>query len=210
MFIIKALLSNYHNNEIIAHLTSLDENSNRLRFGVFMNNDSIKKYVNSIDFKKDRVYGAYDDALKLVGMVHIAWIKNDKKYAEIGISVDQSVRRGGIGGKLFKKAINYAKMYGAKRLYSFCLTENTAMMNMAKKENMIIEKIANEAEAYMVIDDNVPLDLYFQEYADEIISNTEFFNKYVTNNVVKPITEYLNNNLKDILEKVNKNAQFNR
>lgn len=187
MFTIRMLggeiLGKYTRDEIYVHLLQLDTESNRLRFGSFMNEDAIKKYVNSIDFNKDRVYGAYDNDNNLVGVIHIAWMKQEG-CAEIGISVDKSVRNGGIGGKLFKKAINYARMHGAKRLYSFCLTENTAMMHLAKKENMKVERFANEAEAHMVIEPATP-DIYFNEYSDEVLSQTEFITKYINNAVIQ-------------------------
>lgn len=187
MFTIRMLgttvLNEYTRNEIYVHLIRLDEESNRLRFGVYMKEDAIKRYVDSIDFNKDRVYGAYDNESNLVGVIHIAWMKQEG-CAEIGISVDKSVRKGGIGGKLFKKAVNYARMHGAKRLYSFCLSENTAMMHLARKENMKVERFANEAEAHMVIEPATP-DIYFNEYSDEVLSQTEFITKYINNAVIQ-------------------------
>lgn len=200
MFTIRMLHGPWFKDDIINHLLSLDERSNRLRFGVFMKEESIRKYVDSIDFNIDRLYGAFDDTLKLIGVIHIAWMKKSG-CAEIGISVDSMVRKGGIGGRLFKKAINYARTHGANKLYSFCLAENTVMMHIAKKENMKIERIADEAEAHMVIDPATP-QVYFNEYADDIISNTEFLNKYI-NNVYIQLTNDFNTRLEEYAKRLN-------
>lgn len=200
MFTIRVLQGSWVKDDIINHLLSLDEQSNRLRFGVFMKEESIRKYVDSIDFNIDRLYGAYDDTLKLIGVIHIAWMKKSG-CAEIGISVDPMVQRGGIGGRLFKKAINYARTHGANKLYSFCLIENIAMMHMARKENMKIERIADEAEAHMVIDPATP-QVYFNEYSDDIISNAEFLHKYI-NNVYVQLTNDFNSKLEEYAKRFN-------
>ena len=180
MIIVK-MLGSWAKEEIIKHLIGLDDDSNRLRFGVRKSEESIKQYVEGINFTSDRLYGAFDGNVNMVGFIHIANMTK-KNVVEIGISVDSRYRKLRIGSKLFRKAVNYCKLYNIRTLYSFCLTENSAMMRMAKRENMVIDRFAGEAEAHMSIDELARPDEYFNEFLDEIISTAELMALTYLNN----------------------------
>lgn len=181
MIIIK-MLGTWDKEEIIKHLIGLDNKSNRLRFGIYKNEESIKKYVEGINFTTDRLYGAFDGNVNIVGFIHIANLTKNNAV-EIGISVDNEYRKLHIGSKLFKKAINFCKLYNIRNLYSCCLTENSAMMHMAKRENMEIEYYSGEVEAHMSINAKARPDEYFNEFIDEVISTTELMTLSYLNNI---------------------------
>jgi GNAT superfamily N-acetyltransferase len=146
-----------------AHLLALSGEDRRLRFGVAAPDAVLRNYVARIDFDRDAVFGSFADDLSLSGMAHIAIAGG---VAELGVSVLAAYRSRGIGSALFQRASDFARNHFIRTLLIHCLSENAAMMHIARKSGMKIVTSGGEVDAYLQLP---PLDAgtiateFFQE-----------------------------------------------
>src|SRR6478736_6832133 len=61
-----------HRERITAHLVALDERSRYLRFGYAANDAQIHRYVDTLDFEQDEVFGIFNRRLELIALAHLA------------------------------------------------------------------------------------------------------------------------------------------
>jgi GNAT superfamily N-acetyltransferase len=128
------------------HFLALDAQDRRLRFGVPLNDFAIRGYVARIDFERDALFGVSGDDLHLFGAAHLGRAYG---YAELGISVLEGRRSRGIGGALLARAHLRARNWGVRALFMHCLTENGAMMRLARKQGMAIVTESGESDAWL-------------------------------------------------------------
>jgi len=138
-------------DRLLTHFLALDEDDRLLRFGQVVPDHVIENYVRAIDFTRDTVFGVFDDQLQLTGVGHLAYLpaEGDKRTAEFGVSVLESVRGQGIGSRLFERAAIRSRNTHVTTLYMHCLSRNSTMMHIAKKSGMKIEYAYGEADAYL-------------------------------------------------------------
>ncbi|HTO50746.1 MAG TPA: GNAT family N-acetyltransferase [Burkholderiales bacterium] len=129
---------------LVSHFLQFDEEDRRLRFGSARGDDSLREYVESLDFDRDAVFGVFDDELALAGVAHVA-VSPDS--AELGVSVLPGARKRGIGTALFERANLFARTHYIRTMFTHCLTENRSMMRLARKAGMVIVTEAGEADA---------------------------------------------------------------
>lgn len=134
----------HHYDDFKNHLKRLPPWDKYLRFGYPIADYQIDNYIENLDKNKDLIYGVYDEKLNLIGAIHCAFSDHTM---EIGISVDPDHRKKGIGSKLFGHAIIAGRNRGCKKIVTFCLTENSWMMNHAKKIGMKINRESGDAHA---------------------------------------------------------------
>lgn len=144
MQVVTRELSRLERDNLGAHLTTLDTEDRRLRFGIAIGDAAIGDYVARIDFGRDAVFGVFDDELHLIGAAHLA---RAEEHAELGLSVLPDHRGRGIGGALLGRAHTHARNWGVAVLFTHCLTENAAMMHLARKQGMKIVAASGEADA---------------------------------------------------------------
>jgi GNAT superfamily N-acetyltransferase len=128
------------------HFLALKAEDRRLRFGVALNDFAVRAYLKRIDFEQDAVFGVFDDDLELLGVAHLG---RGEGHAELGVSVLEGHRSRGIGGALLARAHMHARNWGARALFMHCLTENSAMMHLARKQGMEILAGSGEADAWL-------------------------------------------------------------
>lgn len=144
-------LGHRHRGRITRHLQALDEHDRYLRFGYLANDTQIQAYADSLDFEHDAVFGIYNRRLELVAMAHLAH-SIDRSFdacAEFGVSVLPSVRGHGYGGKLFARAMRHARNEGVHLMFIHALSENKAMLSIARKAGATVEYDGSEARAYL-------------------------------------------------------------
>jgi len=132
--------------KLAAHFLALNAEDRRLRFGLPISDASVADYVERIDFGRDVVFGVFDDELNLAGAAHLARAED---HAELGVSVLPAHRGRGIGGTLLERAHTHARNWGIGTLFMHCLTENAAMMHLARKQGMQIDTGYGEADAWL-------------------------------------------------------------
>lgn len=147
-----------HRHRILAHLLNLDERDRFLRFGHNATTEQIQQYVASIDFKRDEVFGVFDNKLHLVAVAHLAAMpgkgpagdgSSRGRAMEFGVSVQASGRGRGLGTRLFLHAIMHARNQCASHLMIHALSDNGPMLQIAAKAGAVIERDGPDAEAWL-------------------------------------------------------------
>ena len=130
------------------HFLQLDVTDRHLRFGASLNDDAVIGYVENIDFDRDEIYAIADDAQILLGAVHIGISGQE---AELGLSVLASVRGAGIGNALFERAVMRLRNRCVRQVLVRCLSQNAAMMHLARKHGMTIQFDGPDREARLAL-----------------------------------------------------------
>lgn len=139
-------LSRLERGGLEPHFLALGQEDRRLRFGSTFNDAAVRAYVERIDFERDAVFAVFDDALRIIGAAHVA---RGDGHAELGVSVLEGHRGRGLGGALLARAHLRARNWGVRALFMHCLTENAAMMHLARKQEMEIVAEYGEADAWL-------------------------------------------------------------
>ena len=141
-----------HREQILHHLLLLNEGDRRLRFGTQTSNEVIERYIECLDFTKDKLFGHFDALLNLTGIAHLAYlpiVNEQSEAAEFGVSVLPKGRGQGIGTALLARASIHARNTGIKTLLVHCLANNKAMMHIARKAGMHVELAYGDADAHL-------------------------------------------------------------
>lgn len=143
-------LSPRHRPRILAHLLALDESDRYLRFGYMASDRQIGHYVDTLDFVRDEVFGIFNRRLELTAIAHLAYppgAPTNNALAEFGVSVCQKARGRGFGARLFEHAVLHARNRGIDTLVIHALSENTAMLRIARNAGAVVERSGSESEA---------------------------------------------------------------
>lgn len=164
-----------HGERITAHLLALSPQDRYLRFGYSANDEQIMRYVDGLDFERDEIFGIYNRRLELIAMAHLAFSTDPelKSCAEFGVSVLAHARGRGYGARLFDRAAMHARNEGVEMMFIHALSENTAMLNIARKAGATVERDGSETEAYLKL---LPADIdsRVSEMLDEQIAQTDY------------------------------------
>ena len=135
------------------HLLAFDVQDRYLRFGYVASDEQIAKYVSTLNFNSDALYGIYDRKLQLLAVAHVAFAKGYgyATCAEFGVSVLPSARRKGYGARLFERAIVHATNEGVRMMFIHALSENTAMLKIAKNSGAFVVHEGAETQAYLTL-----------------------------------------------------------
>jgi ribosomal protein S18 acetylase RimI-like enzyme len=158
-----------HRDRIAAHLLALDERSRYLRFGYAASDAQISRYVDTLEFEHDEVFGIFNRRLELVALAHLAHRDADEKRgraaaSEFGVSVLPKGRRRGFGRRLFEHAMLHARNRHVETMFIQALSENTAMLKLARSAGATIERDGSESEAWL----KLPPDS-FASHLDQLI-----------------------------------------
>ena len=138
--------------DILAHLLGLSGRDRYLRFGYAATDDQISRYVDGLNFERDEVFGIFNRRLALIALAHLACPDSpdrDKPIAEFGGSVSEHARGRGYGARLFEHAMLHARNRGLNSLFIHALSENTAMLKIARRVGAVVERAGSESDAYL-------------------------------------------------------------
>jgi GNAT superfamily N-acetyltransferase len=133
---------------LLAHFTSLQAEDRRLRFGASIGDEGLAHYVSRIDFARDGLFGVHDANLDLLAVVHVAVTD---AAAELGLSVAPGMRGRGLGNALFVRAVMCMRNRGLREVFVHCITENAAMMHLARKHGMRVIQSGSESDARLAL-----------------------------------------------------------
>lgn len=138
-------------HRIGAHLLSLNAADRYLRFGYAVQDAQILHYVDGLNFERDEVLGIFDRKLTLLAVAHLAYGQTyrSRGCAEFGVSVISRARGRGYGAGLFDCAAMHAVNQGVDTLLIHALTENIAMLNIARAAGARVVRDGAESEAYL-------------------------------------------------------------
>ena len=144
-------LSERHRDRILKHLLKLDAADRYLRFGYSASDDQARRYVDQLNFERDEIFGIYNRRLELIAMAHLAYAGpgEHESCAEFGVSVLKQARGRGYGGRLFDRCVMAARTKGVNMMFIHALSENTAMLKIARKAGAKVERDGSESEAYL-------------------------------------------------------------
>ena len=185
-----------HRAAIAEHLLQLGPRDRYLRFGYAATDDHIRRYVSTLDFERDEVFGIFNRQLRLIAMAHLAYLAPQaaqtsqaaesqasanlpEGIAEFGVSVNHHARGRGYGMQLFRRAVVHARNHGVQQLYIHALTENMAMLAIARKGGATVVQDGSESQAHLRLP---PADFESQmsEMLDEQVARTDYHFKAQT------------------------------
>ena len=140
-----------HRDRIAKHLLALDASDRYLRFGYAASDEQINRYADGLNFERDDIYGIFNRKLELIAMAHLA-VSDDPvqaKAAEFGVSVLKAARGRGYGARLFDRAVMHARNEGRDTMFIHALSENTAMLKIARHAGATVERSGSESDAYL-------------------------------------------------------------
>lgn len=160
-----------HRGRITAHLIALQDGDRYFRFGYPATDAQISKYVDMLDFEQDEVFGIFSRRLELIAMAHLAHsgvapAKGRPTMSEFGVSVLPQARHRGFGKRLFEHAVLHARNRGVETLFIHALSENRAMLNIARNAGATVERDGSESEAWL----KLPPDT-FASHVGEMVEN---------------------------------------
>lgn len=160
---------------IAQHLMALAPNDRYLRFGYAASDEQIRRYVDGLDFERDELFGIYNRRLDLIAMAHLAFAPVDEHpdCAEFGVSVAEHARGRGYGARLFERAAVVARNEGVGMLFIHALSENAAMLKIARRAGATVVRSGSEAEAHLQLP-AATLDSRLSEIALEHYAEVDF------------------------------------
>lgn len=143
-----------HRGRIQVHLQALDGDDRYLRFGYPASDAHIDRYVERLDFERDELFGVFNRRLELVAMAHLAFLGPEGRpptAAEFGVSVLARGRGRGIGSRLFERAGLHARNRGIDTLIVHALSENVAMLKIARQAGAEVGRDGPDATAILTL-----------------------------------------------------------
>ena len=168
-------LGENHRSRIKNHLLTLNEQDRYLRFGYFAQDAQIDAYVSQLDFERDEIFGIYNRRLKLIAVAHLAMslCEDHARCAEFGVSVLASARGRGLGARLFERAALSASNAGVELMFIHALSENAAMLSIARKAGARVERDGSESEAYLKLP-SASFDTHMAEIIGERVAQFDY------------------------------------
>lgn len=164
-----------HMPRIQSHLLALDIQDRYLRFGYAASDQQIGRYVEQLNFDRDDLFGIFNRRLELIAMAHLAFMVDPrrKSIAEFGVSVASTARGKGFGRRLFERAVMHARNEGVDQMFIHALSENTAMLKIARSAGALIERDGSESEAHLRLPP-ADFDSRVTEMLDEQVALTDY------------------------------------
>jgi RimJ/RimL family protein N-acetyltransferase len=164
-----------HRARIATHLLALTPDDRYLRFGYSATDEQIGRYVENLDFDRDDIFGIYNRKLDLIAMAHLAFSRDPaaSRCAEFGVSVLAKARGRGYGSRLFERAVMHARNEGVDLLFIHALSENTAMLKIARNAGAKLERYGSETEAHLRLPP-ATLDSRMSEMVVEQFAQTDY------------------------------------
>ncbi len=161
--------------KIAAHLLALDPHDRYLRFGYMATDEQIRRYVDQLDFDRDDIFGIHNRWLDLVAIAHLAYSNNPaaSNCAEFGVSVARTARGRGYGSRLFDRAVMHARNEGVELMFVHALSENAAMIKIARNAGATVERDGTETEAHLRLPP-ATLDTRVTELLEERLALTDY------------------------------------
>lgn len=166
---------------IVDHLLALPERDRYLRFGFLASDEQVRSYVDRLDFDRDEVFGIHDDDLELIAVAHLAHPPTEGRdggAAEFGVSVLPQARGRGCGARLFEQAMLHTRNAGMDTMYIHALSENAAMLHIARAAGATVVRDGSESEASLKLPP-VTLSSRVEQWVEEGVGELDFQAKQV-------------------------------
>lgn len=164
-----------HRDRILRHLLALEPRDRYLRFGYQAQDAQIQRYVDGLNFERDEIFGIYNRKIELIAMAHLAYAQEEayKSCAEFGVSVATNARGKSYGSRLFDRAAMSAVNEGVSMMFIHALSENAAMLKIARNAGALVERDGTESEAYLQLPTST-LDSRFTALLEEQVAQADY------------------------------------
>jgi RimJ/RimL family protein N-acetyltransferase len=164
-----------HRERIATHLLALDADDRYLRFGYPASDEQVRRYVEQLDFDRDEIFGIFNRKLEMIAMAHVAFLHEVEGPvgAEFGVSVASKARGRGYGSRLFDRAVMHARNEGVELMFIHALSENRAMIKIARNAGATLERAGSETDAYLRLPP-ATLDSRMTEMVEEQLAQTDY------------------------------------
>lgn len=163
-----AQLGPHHRGRVLQHLRALPAHDLWLRFGYAVTDEALCRYVRSMRFTRDAVFGIFDEEAELLALGHVGFPHDhpSPKTAEFGVSVLPHMRRKGLGLRLLERAAMHARNRGATRLVMNYVPENEALQRLAQHAGMQLIPDATEPRAYLELEPPTPASVLDETFTE--------------------------------------------
>jgi GNAT superfamily N-acetyltransferase len=137
---------------IVAHFRSLDAGDRRMRFCATLTDAAIERHVAGVWERRSLVLAAYDGPiwdgpLYRAGPIRgLAELSLDAGEAELGISVDATLRRRGVGTWLVQTAGRLLAPRGIRTIRAYTTPGNASFLTLSRALGAAIETGPDEVE----------------------------------------------------------------
>lgn len=168
-------LSETDKGPIVTHLLALDNADRYLRFGHAVGDEHVGAYVESLNFSRDEIFGIFSRKLRLLALAHLAYPSGETGLdtVEFGVSVSKHARGRGYGTRLFERAAVHARNDGFAQMYIHALSENTAMLKIARDAGAVVQRDGSESDAVLRLPP-ANLDSRVSEIVQEQIAQADY------------------------------------
>ena len=149
------LFRSYHRDMVQQHLKRLQGQDRRLRFGAMIPDEAIDEYV-SKSWDTNNVWFGIIEEGEVIAAVHVA--QDSDSRAELGLSVDDNWRGHKLGQALFERAVIALKARNIRDVFMHCLSENTIIKHIARKNEMVMVSEYGETDADLHLSPSTPID----------------------------------------------------
>lgn len=115
----------------------------RKRFSYTLADATVSKYVDSFDFARYTILGAFSAHAELIGLAELA---PGTTESELAFSVRPDMRCRRIGTRLMERILLHARMTGIGKVFVLFPSENTPMRNLARSAAM--QETAEGSDTY--------------------------------------------------------------
>lgn len=137
---------------LVAHYSALDVSDRRMRFCATLNDGAVERHVARLWDRPSLVLAAFDGPL-WAGPLHgagpivaVAELTIDGRSAELGLSVDTTLRRRGIGTYLLQTAAWLMAPRGVRRVTAYTLPGNHSFLALSRRVDGAIDVGPDEVE----------------------------------------------------------------
>ena len=166
MLVIRKLTAR-ESGRLTEHLGRLSDEDRRLRYGHFVNDSGLARYVDAIDWTQSWVVGAFEGA-ELRGVVEVQR-GGGSPYpftAELSVSVEKSHQNQGLGTRLVAEALLVASNRNIRTIFLLCLPENRPIQKIARKFAGSLKAVDGDVEARIQPPLLTPLSVMAEFFSD--------------------------------------------
>jgi len=164
------------------HLTRLDNDSKRLRFGITVSNEFIRTFCESVKNAPDEhvLFGIEDRHLNLIAVAHVA-LDEQANDIELAFSVLKRHQRQGLGNALFKRVLQWCRVNNKLKGRIICLPSNLAIKHLCTKWGL--EVVTDAVDSH--VDISLP-QADFNTHVSEIQDAGTAVINYYANRIIRP------------------------
>lgn len=137
---------------VLDHFARLSPDCRRRRFSATLGPEAVGAHARAIWDRSAVVLAAFDGPL-WDGLFHkagpiraMAELAVDGRDAEIGLSVDDGLRRRGVGTWLVQTAARVLAPRGVTRIFAYTTPDNVAMIRLALRSGALVERSSSDVE----------------------------------------------------------------